>query len=485
MRASKSTYVSLLLIVLLSFAPALTAQDGSPAATKLKLKKIKAPSQFAGQSDYIVGFRDLHPLNTRKGIALVDARIDDIRQLHTLLLKRTGKAKLLNTLNIEFDNYPETAVVWLDGAAAPALENALLFTGAADDDYTTVSIRLAKLNSNGSFTQQALKIFDEAAPAGNYEIDVYGLSAAQGPSSVAVAVTFSMYNTDTRTEYVVAKFFETNFNGNLIGAIRDVPFNQNADQWATCLKPFWNGQMWLVPYRVSTDNPDSCQCIIAKASSAVAAAPADAPPITVMTVYEGGENESINHDTQFLPPQAAASAPGTDPATAKLSYMHLKISNRLTESEEKLVGWRYKSSIHRFKNTGKHKKKSYALPFEYWDRANEAEAGWMLLEYTERLSDFLPRADGGYLVARADRLEKRLQGSSPPAEYEYAGRVGLLEIDAKFKNVTEIVWYEFKQPEYSTAPPILRSVGDRYFLLQETRHPTQSQTYFYISTYSY
>ena len=481
MSASKRTLISLILLALFAFALAAQAQEGSPAATALKFKKIKIPSQF----EYIIGFRDFQPNNTKKGIALVDADIGDARQLHTLLLIRNGKTTLLGTLNNAFDNYPETAVVWLDGAAAPALQDALLFTGSADDDLTTVTVYLAKYNSNGSFTQQAVKIFEEAATAGNVEIDLYGLSAARGPASVAVAATLYMYNTDTRTGYVVGKFFETNFNGNLIGTIRDVPFNENVDQWATGLTPHWSGQMWLVPYRASTNNPDSCQCYMAKAYSATATAPADAPPITLTTIYEGGENEGISHETQFLLPQAAASAPGTDPAAAKLSYMHLKISNRLPQTEEKLVSWRYKSSVHRFLSAGKHKKKAYALPFENWDRADQAEAGWILLDYAERFSRFVPRTEGGYLVARGDMIRKRLQGSSPPAEYSYAGRVGLLEVDAKFKNVKEIVWYEFKQPEYSSSPPILSSVGNRHFILQQTRHPNQAETYFYISTYSY
>ena len=113
------------------------------------------------------------------------------------------------------------------------------------------------------------------------------------------------------------------------------------------------------------------------------------------------------------------------------------------------------------------------------------ESGWILRYYIEYLSVFQPLMEGGYLVARADMLRKYLKGSSPPGEYSYAGRAGLLAIDSKLKKVSEIAWKDLKEPEYSSSPPILRRFGNRYFSVWTTRNPDESKTYFYISTYNH
>ena len=100
-------------------------------------------------------------------------------------------------------------------------------------------------------------------------------------------------------------------------------------------------------------------------------------------------------------------------------------------------------------------------------------------------SAFVPHADGGYLVARGDRIEKYRQGSWPPAEFSSSGRVGLLAVDSKFKKVTEIAWSGLDAPEMPNGNPILCRAGGCYVLLVDTIDTTQHKCYFYISTIEY
>ena len=475
MRRSKYSSISLILIAIFTFTMTAVAQDASPAATKLKLNRITIPEQLDG----IARFRDVHLTSATSGTALIEACIDEATRVCTMLLANNGSTRLLDTLDTEFDSYPFTSVVWVDGAPPSQPQEALLFLSDISNGCSLSSLYIAKYNSEGIFTQQAVKLFELPKDKGTYAISLSSLRATRGPSSVAVAATFMMQNYMTGKRRTIAKFFETDFDGGLIGAIRDVPFDEFDNQQAASFAPAWSGKKWLVPYRLFANDGQGSKCCLAKAVSATSAS-ADEGKIVLTPIFKGGIDESVSGSSHFLMQPSSR----VEPAGKSSLYMHLRVENEIAAGSKKLTDWRYKSSVITFNAKGA-REKVRTLQFDIWDRAKVAEQGWILVDYSEFLSAFVSRYDGGYIVARGDRIDKYREGHLPPTEFASTGRIGLLAIASNFKKVKEIAWCDLDAPEMPNGNPMLCRDDGHYILIADTIDSQNHKSYFYISIFSY
>lgn len=156
-----STAVCLLFLATLSLSAA--AQDDRPAATPLIIKPIKLPSQLYRP----LAFQDMHIFGSKKSVAILEGLEEDgSRQLHTLLLNKSGKTKLLGTLATEETIYTmQASLVWIDGAGVPGGSPAskghylLFFGGDTNDEWLSV-VYMAKLSAAGKIIQQPKKVFE-------------------------------------------------------------------------------------------------------------------------------------------------------------------------------------------------------------------------------------------------------------------------------------------------------------------------------------
>ena len=487
MRRSRCIFSAVCLLFCISFALSASARDDPPVLNVFRVKKVKFPSQLYRP----LAIQDIRMLSSKKGIAILEELVaDGSRRLHTLLLKKNGITKLIDTASMEETIYTlTTSLVWIDGAGAPGAAPAakghfLLFLGGSPADEMHSTVYMAKLNAAGKITQQPTKIFEVPCPHEKGEISLYGLGATRGPASVAVAATMSIYDGSKSKSYLEGRFFETDFEGNLLGTLRDVPFDQKIDQWGGNMRPAWSGKKWLSPIWAKAKTPGYCRCYMAVAESMVGAAPADISPIKVSLVFKGGTKDSIEGDSCFLPDVPAQETLGGIPAAAKGPNLFLNVSTEFEMYTKALSEPAYRSFIQPFKRQGRKTKQTTPLPFEAWNIAFQSDQNWMISSYREYLSEFLVNDSGDYIVARADSIGKFAPGAHPPEVRKYHGRIGLLNVDADFKKVTPILWQELLNDEYIDAFPLLRRLGDVCWILVRTKRGIEAQEYFFIATYS-
>ena len=282
---------------------------------------------------------------------------------------------------------------------------------------------------------------------------------------VKLAASIPVYDGAAKCCYMVAKFFETDFGGNVIGDIRDIPFDESVDQWASNGPPEWTGNKWLVPFRAVCDELDTCRCYVASVDSIAAASPAGAAKIKLMTIYKGADSdESVVDDTRFIPLPGSQGAP----ASAAAATLLLNVKTEIDEWPKVLSAPIYDATIQPFKSKGRKIKKTTAVPFEAWDLVLTEEPKFKITRYDEYLSDFLVAADGNLVAVRADTLWRSQYAAPLPGQgYSYEGRVALLAVDDGY-DVTEIGWQRLPELEYADTFPLLRRYGDDYWIVVRT-----------------
>lgn len=487
MPKSRIMAAALLCSLVLSFTATAGAQDRSPAGTtKVSLKVIKIPSQI----DMLLSFQEFILLTSKKGLALaVSSEGDYEKSIRSFRLSPNGKTKLFDTLSDSFENPPYLAAVWIDGASSTGASPAgkgygLLFYGHDADDYSWAKVSLTKFSAAGKFTEDPVDFIHMTLPAGTDEIDIGSVKTAKGPHSVAVAVTIHAYNSTTSMNTVFGRFFETDFEGNIIGSIREIEFDFGDNQYAYLYKPAWSGKKWLVPVRNIVPTPTlnvSCRMLVV--NSVAAAAPASGSGIEIVDIHQTGSPDSGVNTAQFLPqfPAAAAASAGP-PASSRLNLV-VQVFSRIPEHTNALTKSNFTYLNQQIKTTGSTVGKLKTMKINPWQRVLTPVVDMTLDDYREWLSNVLILDSNHYLAVKTAHIERKSEVSAPSGKYLDEGCLSLISFNNKLKQIKELYRLDCKGEAYPSVPPILRAKDGKYWIVFRTRDPENSLTTFYVGTF--
>ncbi|HUX06269.1 MAG TPA: hypothetical protein VMX35_03055 [Acidobacteriota bacterium] len=487
MRGFRISVAVVLSILIIAVCVPAWAQENRPAAIKkLLLKSIKFPSQIKT----MLTIQEFFPTSQRKGLALADGRMSD-DQLHVFILQvnGNGKAKLVDTFPVALENGAHMSALLVDGTEAdgsPAAEKSrgLLFCGHDQEKYEWAAVSMARFNGKGKFIGEPVELIHITKPAGVDEILVDRVFAAKGPNSVAVAVSLRTYTWEGNKITSMARFFETDFDGNLIGGIREVPFDPSKNLSATLYRPVWSGKRWLVPLRLTEREPKitrTCSMIIA--DSAAAAVPANGTSISIEEVYRLDSSETIIFSLNFLPEYQAAGETSARPAASKRFKLVIDLLTGIPRNTTVLTKSNNEFLIQQIKDTGAKIRKPRPLKVKPWSRILAVEEGMMFETIYEMFSDYHAVAADSYISARAVHIRRVPVASAPAATKLDEGRLSLFSFDKKLKKISEVAAVDFKTGGYPRDWPLLRDCGGKYWIIIKATDPQSNYTAFYVSTF--
>ena len=482
---SRSRIITAVLLssVILSFAVTAGAQEKFPApANQIKLKLIKKPGTLYN----IISIQDFFPIKKNYGLALADAKPNtDDRGVYILKLTKNGKSTVTDTFAEQLESFPNLSAVMFsspDSAGPATAPRGLLFCGLEDEDYAWVKVLMAKFSSAGKFTSNPTEILYLPLPTGFDEILMNSVQTAVGPHSIAVAVSMEVYVDAAKQSSIVARFFEMDFDGNIIGSIREIPFDPNKNQYAYFQKPIWSGMRWMVPARVTepgTTRRFSCQVVCV--DSLVATAPISATDFSIEEIYDSGSPNKYISQVDFLPLYDGAGA-AAQPAAGGMINLLIHTLSDIPDHTAALSKSNNGSLVQQFQNTGSKVRKPRLIKTKPWSRALTVEQDMRIEDYREYYSRFLALGADSYLALRADHIERRSEVAAPSSAYLDEGRVILLSFEKKLRKIEELITIDFKGEEYPGYWPLLAEKDGKYWLIVTTRDPEASKTKFYLGT---
>jgi len=448
----------------------------------MKWKEIKKPGTLYD----IITIQDFFPIKKNYSLAVADAKPNmDERGVYIFKLTKNGKATVTDTFAEELESFPNLSAVMFnspDSAGPASAPRGLLFCGLQDEDYAWVKVLMAKFSSAGKFTSSSTEILNLSLPAGSDEILMNSVQAAVGPNSVAVAVSMEIYNDAAKKSSIVARFFEMDFDGNIIGNIREIPFDPNKNQYAYFQKPIWSGMRWMVPARVTepgTARRFSCQVVCA--DSVVAAAPISATDFSIEEIYDTESPNTRIIQVGFLPMYQGAGEAARPSAGSTIKLL-IHTRSEVPDYTAALSKTNNIAMVQQFKTSGSKVRKPKAVKAKPWSRAFTTEPDMRILVYEEVYSRFLAVGADRYLAVRVDHIERKSEVSAPSAKYLDEGRLVLLSFEKKLRKVTELAVVNFKGEEYPSYWPLLTAKDGKVWIIAETRDPEASKTKFYLGT---
>jgi hypothetical protein len=482
----KPHLITLLLLSSLLLAAVAWGQETSPSRTiVLQLKTIKVPSQIS-ELHHIFAFK---PMTKSSGIALGTSVVyEGPINIHTFKLTKNGKMTLLDSIEEDLESPPGMSVVWIEGVTdgnAPAVGgHGLLFYGHEQDNYEWGKVSYAKIDSKGKFTEGPTQIIYFPRPTEGDEVYVYPARATKGPNSVGVAVSIEVYNDAADNSTAYGYFFETDFDGNMIGGIREMPFDPNVNQYARVYAPIWSGTRWLVPARVveyTTGVKMTCQMV--SMDSVVAAAPISATDSDIQVIYQVVDLSTKYIDSlEFLPNYQGTSAIPLEPTATQRYNLMIHLTGRIPDHTAALTQSSNECLIQQIKDTGVKFRLPKKVTIKPWERAQTAVANTNLTEYEETFSRFIAYDNDVYMVARVCKIARESEVSSPPKITITEGHIGLLYISNKYKKIEEVASADLPGEQYPDYWPVLSTKDNKTWLIQEVRDPNAAKTLFYVTT---
>ena len=487
MRGLRISVAVVLSFLLIAVCVPVGAQENRPAAIKkLLLTSIKFPSQIKTMLE----IQEFFPLSKKKGLALAHGRmVDDLMRVFIMKVFSNGRAKLAGTCPLELENGAHMSAVLVEGTETGGSPTAnksrgLVFIGHDADEYEWAAVSLARFNAKGKFIGEPVELIYITKPSGVDQIQVNRVLAAKGPNSVAVAVSLRTYTTAGSKRTIIARFFETDFDGNLIGGIREVPYDPSKNESATLFRPMWSGKRWLVPARHTEWGPETTRnCSMIIADSATAAVPANGTSISIEEVYRIDSSETRIFSLKFLPEYQGEGESSPQPTASKRFNLVIDLLSEIPANTAALTKSNNASLTRQVKDKGKGVGKPRKTPGRPWSRIFSAEEGMVFESHYEMFSDYHAVAADSYVAARAVHIRRVVGTSAPVLTWRDEGRLSLFSFDNKLKKISEVAAVDFKPGGYPRDWPLLREGGGKYWIIIIATDPQSNYTAFYVSTF--
>lgn len=433
-----------------------------PDAEALKLRKIKTP-------------KDLHELSRIEKMILLDngtaigfgqAKENESGpfSLYSFKLSRTGKITSANKIS-DISEIWKCEPFWIGNdksvmGTAVTGKGLLFFPKAVEDG---VVLSRAEFDSDGRIVGEFETVFEYKTKSG-FNFDYLYMSSAVGPSSIALAMGFTLeplvFPGQGGSESFVLEF---DFDGNLLGEAKQFPLPDNGDNVSCRVgKPGWNGVDWLVPAGLGDmDRRRTEVYVFATGSYASPATPADTG-IKARRILKGTKInlvQALESCLQFLP-SSLNDATEARHAASKGQILKLLVQrySEIPLKKRETLTRNFSYLLLSIKWNGKKEGKGKEISFAPWSPQ---------LKYTdalgvnrESISYLAGLADGRFSIAIARSAVGIKTGSAPAGieNYDYVNDVCLFTFDPDAGTAEKVAasWLDADALVSDLAPPVLQ-----------------------------
>lgn len=413
-----SVFFSSVLVFLIAFCSSAALAQSKAPADDYPMKKIKL-----GSGGRVTALRTWAITGKKSSVAFCTEYIESPREMKfkKFKLSHRGKASGISTLlqGIE-GSIHDAGAVWISDTSNTSVSfsdggHGLLFVSySTDETREGVVVKVAKFDANGDLDNGFVKLLEITAPEGKDTRDA-DIGAAIGPNFVAVAVSFGYFNL-SREMYGMDEseiyFFETDYNGNILGKMSNVPLPKGGKMnQFRAYSPAWNGKAWMVPlsnYRVRREvtnveknyggpRPDGNDLFVFSAGSA----DTGSRKIRLKRIFKDTQDTYYTfRSLNFLPADLNAKAKAS--AKAKGQTLTLMVAHLKTVPDEQRTMDYYTADYFAQKINRKAKREGKSVPIRIppWDHKMPYDPDKDLWSFSDLMSHSIPLKDGRHCWAQ-------------------------------------------------------------------------------------
>lgn len=448
------------------------AQDTSPAANRLKLKKltvkgIKNPDRFS----------EWMKIDDSSSMAFIEdySKSTDTRSLYSMPISSKGKVgkpvKLIKDITGWFD---QPSALWI-----PEHNRGLVFVPYANNDGP-LKIVMITIDKNGKILAEPITPLTIKPPAGSY-VQFAELKAVRGSNRIGVFITASFWSrSETESHYngCTVRFLKTYLTGKPTAPAINIPLPGKGKLRAVTMDDAaFNGGTFLAPMVV----------IHYETYKSTFGVIFGRPINSTFYVFSAPENTSKVSDIGMKQiavfPKDNFGFPFIIPESGGRSILFYSTVKMIPEAKMKLDYYEMTYFIQKIDSSGAKIKRAKKVKMPGWQHKIAYDPAKDLHGYSIDTSEGILAGDGTFFVAQTFCLRRRLSGvPGSNADYEQLFRV--LNISTKTGKV-KIVSESSDTRDLFFGDPFLLNLGKNLAILNQgyPSLPQDNPTVGYYSKY--